>query len=98
MEVGSLVSAKDPQATMVALGRVQLMLYLLTLPERVAQLNQDHYDRAKRDRESRDSAPRDSAYAPGSPFFWDAAGNPLDTGPDDESVAEPSRSPGLPGW
>lgn len=81
IEVGGLISAKDPQAVAVALGRTQLCLYLLTLPDRVATLNQEAYDRVKRDRESRAAEPRDSAYALGSPYFWDARGNPIDTEP-----------------
>jgi hypothetical protein len=66
-EVGALVGAETPQDVSNALARLRLLEQLYIMPERLAQLNKEHYDRAKR--ESGD-APDPAKYHLGSPFFW----------------------------
>lgn len=65
-EVTALFAA-TPDQVPVALGRLKLLDQLFSLPERLASLNKEHYDRAKR--ESGD-APDPAKFHLGSPFFW----------------------------
>lgn len=71
VEVGALVGAKDGETAQVQLGRVQVILLLLDLPQRVATLNQEHYARL----DAKQPNPDDPAsFHPGSPYFWDSDG------------------------
>lgn len=67
LEVGTLVGAPTVEAAHTALARVQLLEHLLLLPQRVAFLNKEYYDRAKRDATA-PSDPAESSFHLGDPL------------------------------
>lgn len=70
LELSSVVGAKDKDAAWVALARLNLMMTLLDLPQRVASFNQEHLDDvAKRDAAVH-AEPLASSFHLGSPNFW----------------------------
>ena len=76
LETAKLLAAKNEIEVNVALGRFQLLEYLLNWPERLAAMNKEYYDdRAKRDRAVADRVDA-SAYHLGSPYYRDAFAKP----------------------
>ena len=74
LELGSLLSATEDRAQAIALARLNLVLHLLDLPQRVATFNSEYRDdRAKRDAAVQ-SQPRAASFHLGSPHFWGTAG------------------------
>jgi hypothetical protein len=76
-EVGLFVGAVTPEDAKASLARIQLIEHLLNLPQRVAYLNKEHYDRAKRDANALPD-PTESSFHLGDPLYWGPGGEQLD--------------------